>query len=316
MSLDDRQSPRLTVAAIVPATDDPPTLAECLDAIRRADDPPDELVVVQEPAEAGAGAARNAGARQVTSDLLAFVDADIVVHADVFRRMRAVFEAEPELDAIFGSYDASPTAHGQVSTFRNLLHHHVHQASAGPASTFWTGIGAIRRDVFLEHDGFDEAMPAIEDIELGHRLFLAGRQIRLDPGLQGTHLKRWTLASMVWTDIANRGSLWVAMLLRTRSRSGALNLGWRHQLSAVACVLVVGSAVAGRRKPALAASVAFVALNLSFYRLLARTGGLRAASTGVLLHGVHHLTGIVSVPVGVVRHLLGEVSTRHEPPTS
>ena len=37
-----------TVSAIVPATNAPPTLARCLDAIRAADDPPDEVIVAQE----------------------------------------------------------------------------------------------------------------------------------------------------------------------------------------------------------------------------------------------------------------------------
>ena len=45
--------------------------------------------------------------------------------------------------------------------------------AARPVATFWTGCGAIRRDVFLELGGFDPERyhrPAIEDIELGYRL--------------------------------------------------------------------------------------------------------------------------------------------------
>ena len=55
------------------------------------------------------------------------------------------FAADPTLSALFGAYDDLPAAPGIVSNFRNLLHHHVHHRNAGPAETFWTGLGAVRR---------------------------------------------------------------------------------------------------------------------------------------------------------------------------
>ena len=51
-----------TVAAVVPATDGPPTLARCVAALRASSAPPDELVVVESPPGAGPAEARNAGA--------------------------------------------------------------------------------------------------------------------------------------------------------------------------------------------------------------------------------------------------------------
>ena len=50
------------------------------------------------------------------------------------------------------------------------------------------------------------------------RLHAAGRRIVLDPAVHGTHLKRWTLRSMVRTDFAARGAPWVALALE---RGGA-----------------------------------------------------------------------------------------------
>ena len=118
-------------------------------------------------------------------------------------RIRRAFTADPGLAALFGSYDDSPEAEGVVSVFRNLLHHHVHQSAAGPATTFWGGIGAVRRDAFERVGGFDQerfAEPSVEDIELGMRLTAAGAHILLDPDVQGKHLKRWTLPQMIHTD--------------------------------------------------------------------------------------------------------------------
>ena len=124
----------MKLTAIVPATNTPPELARCVAAIRAARRPPDELIVVDEPTGRGPSAARNAGAARATGDVLVFVDADVVAHDDAFHRIRAAFEADPDLAALFGSYDDSPEATGVVSSFRNLLHHHVHQSAGGPKS--------------------------------------------------------------------------------------------------------------------------------------------------------------------------------------
>jgi Glycosyltransferase like family 2 len=295
-----------TLSAVVPATNRPGTLAQCIAGIEAALDRPDEILIVDAPAGAGPAEARNAGVRQAHGDIVVFVDADVVVHPDVFRLIREAFDADPGLAAVFGSYDDDPSAPGIVSGFRNLLHHHVHQRSAGPASTFWAGLGAVRRDVFLAAGGFDAArypVPSVEDIELGMRMAAAGARLRLEPGVQGTHLKRWTLTGMVRTDFTRRGLPWVALLLRTGRASSALNLGWRHRLSSLACVATLG-AVAGRR-PVIVASgmLAFVSLNASLYALLLRRRGPATAAAGVALHAVHHLVGVAAVPAGVAAHV-------------
>ncbi|HJQ74312.1 MAG TPA: glycosyltransferase, partial [Gaiellaceae bacterium] len=62
----------MKLSAIIPATDAPPTLARCLAAIAAADDPPDEVIVVDEAGKPGPAAARNDGARRATGDVLVF----------------------------------------------------------------------------------------------------------------------------------------------------------------------------------------------------------------------------------------------------
>src|SRR5690242_20087207 len=235
-----------TLTAIVPATNAPPTLAACLEAIRKADEAPEELVVVEEGG--GPADARNRGAARATGNVLVFVDADVVVHADAFARIRRAFDAEPSLAALFGSYDDRPAAPGTVSTFRNLLHHHVHHSGAGPATTFWAGLGAVRRDAFEAVGGFDAErylVPSVEDIDLGTRLAAAGHRIELDPSIQGMHLKAWGLRDMLEADMWHRGVPWVELLLRHRGGSTALNLGWRHRASTGASLFAAAAVVRG-----------------------------------------------------------------------
>jgi GT2 family glycosyltransferase len=292
------------LSAIVPATNEPPTLERCVAAIRGAEEPPEELIVVEDAAAPGPAAARNEGAARATGDVLVFVDADVVAHADAFRRIRNAFDADPALAALFGSYDDEPEDPGVVSAFRNLLHHHVHHAGAGPASTFWAGLGAIRREAFDAAGRFDAHRyphPSVEDIDLGLRISAAGGRIRLDPEIRGTHLKAWTLGAMLHADFARRGVPWTELLLERGTGSKALNLGWRHRLSALA-VLVAATSLTTRR-PRLAAGslVVLVALNADFYRLLARRRGPVEAALGVGLHALHHLAGIAAVPAALAR---------------
>jgi Glycosyl transferase family 2 len=289
----------------VPATNRPPTLDRCTAAIRASAEPPDELIVVDEPAGLGPAGARNAGARSARGELLVFVDADVELHPDALGRIRRHLDGDSGLAGVFGSYDARPDG-GLVSVFRNLLHHHVHHASPGPAETFWAGVGAVRKDAFERSGGFDERRyprPSIEDIELGVRLSEAGDRLLLDPAIQGTHLKRWTLASMVRTDLLDRGVPWTMLLLERRRVPSGLNLGWRHRASALASVLIVVSLARGRPRAALPPAVALVALNRRFYALLARRAGSGTAVAGVGLHVLHHATGALALALGVARHL-------------
>jgi glycosyltransferase involved in cell wall biosynthesis len=292
------------LSVVVPATDAPPTLARCLAAIAAADEPPEEVIVVDEADRPGPAAARNEGARRATGDVLVFVDADVEPHRDAFTRLRAAFAADPDLDALFGAYDDDPADPALVSRFRNLLHHHVHVEGAGPAETFWAGLGAIRRSAF---PGFDaERYPAasVEDFELGLRLTERGARIVLDPRVQGRHLKAWTLATMIHTDFARRGLPWVELLLERRRGSTALNLGARHRLSALAALGLLA------RRPRLASAAALLVLNRRFYALLLRREGPARAAGGVGLHAVHHLTGVAAAATALGRSARGRRARR------
>ena len=316
----------LTFSVIMPATDRPPTMDACLEAIRQAADPPDEVIVVDSPVGMGPAAARNAGATRATGSILVFVDSDVRVHPDVFTRIRAAFDAEPELAAIFGSYDDVPSLHGAVSTFRNMLHHYVHQGAGGVATTLWAGLGAVRREAFVAIDGFDDwrfRSPSVEDIELGLRLASAGGLIRLDPEIQGTHLKRWGMRGMLLTDLLYRGMPWTALMLDRGPKAARLNLRGSHGVAAAAFTLGLVATVLGRRRLAAPLAATYFAINLRFYALMLRRAGPRHAAASVALLVVHNAAALGSVPLGVVAFATdrarrsGHRATRlvlHDPP--
>lgn len=294
-----------TLAVVVPATDAPPTLARCTGALRAGRRSPDELIIQREPEGTGPAAARNAGAARSGGEVLVFVDSDVEVHPDALARIERRFAENPELAAVFGAYDDDPAAPGLTSRFRNLLHHHVHASSAGPAETFWAGLGAVRREAFEALGGFDASrfpLASVEDIELGLRLRRQGERIVLDPEIRGRHLKAWTPLGMIRTDFWLRGVPWTRLLLRDGGPARALNLGWRHRLSALASVLLAVALVRRRPRAALLALLGTALLNRELYALLARRGGPKLLMVGIGLHQLHHLTAVASVPVALLLH--------------
>ena len=299
-----------TFSVVIPATDRPATLARCLEAIVAAADPPEQVVVVEEPEGMGPAGARNAGAMRADGSILIFIDSDVAVHPDAFTRIRAIFDTHPQLAAVFGSYDDVPSQHGVVSTFRNMLHHYVHQSSGGPATTFWAGLGAVRREAFVEVDGFDDwrfQAPSVEDIELGLRLSAAGGLITLDPEIQGTHLKRWRLHHMLLTDLLHRGMPWTALMLDRGPKAARLNLRGSHGVAAFAFTLGLAAAVNGRRGIAAPLAAAYFAINLRFYALILRTAGPRSAAAAVALLAIHNAAALGSAPLGVVAFATGRM---------
>lgn len=302
------------LTVVVPATDNPPTLQRCLGALAAAKDGPDELIVVDRAPDSGFAAARRAGVAAAHGDVIAFVDSDVLVHRDALARLRSAFDDDPSLAAVVGSYDDAPEAPGIVSRFRNLLHHHVHQSSPGAIGSFWGGLGAVRRAAFDAVGGFDPEERWLDDVDLGMRLVAAGFRIELRPDIQGTHLKRWTLRTMIWTDFAIRGVPWVQLLFKHRTLSNELNLGWRHRASAASTLGAVGALVARRPLGIAVGLGVLVALNRPFYALVLRREGPSRAAAAVGLHAIHHLTAVAGIVGGVAAQLGQQKSGRRSHP--
>lgn len=277
------------------------------------------MSVLRMDGRGGPARARNFGATHASGEILAFFDADVCVHPDTLARIDAHFRANPAIVAVMGSYDDRPADPGFVSQYKNLFHHFIHQQSRSNAWTFWAGCGAIRREVFLAAGGFRESYdrPCIEDIELGTRLAADGHRIDLEPTIQVTHLKRWTLSGLVRTDLFDRAVPWFSLILRSGRMPADLNVTHAHRVSVVlAGLLAVASLpllLAMLRGPtmevvaalslALPLVAALVALNLDLYRFFAAKRGLGFAVSAVPLHWLYYLYSGVGVVLGAIEYL-------------
>jgi GT2 family glycosyltransferase len=264
----------------------------------------------------GPAYARNRGVEAARGRFIVFVDADVCVHTDTLRQLREALVGDDSLGAVFGAYDEAPPERGLVSQYRNLVHHYTHVQGAGSAVTFWTGCGAVRRDVFLKIGGFDQhrfPRPQIEDVELGQRIVAAGYRIMLRPDIQATHLKRWTLRNVITTDVRDRGLPWVALMHTSpmARRMSSLNLRpeerWFTALTGLAWLSVALGVVTLRWQwlilTALCAAIV-VAGNGPLLRWFAHRRGIWAATGIVPLRLMYYTINNVAVIWGTGRHLL------------
>lgn len=270
----------------------------------------------------GPARARNRGVQQTQSEVVIFIDADVCVHPDAIERIMQNFADDENLAAVIGTYDDAPADRGFLSQYRNMFHHYTHCRSAGQATTFWSGCGAMRRDIFMRYGGFDEQRyrrPAIEDIELGTWISADGGRIILDPTIQCKHLKRWSFANMVKTDVCQRGIPWIDLMLRSGKRTRTLNVTASQRLSVAlvftACALAVLAISWPWALIGTAAAVFVVTLlNMDLYRFFASRRGLWFATKALLFHWLYFFCCGVSVIAGTLRFYAsgGHRSRRHQ----
>jgi GT2 family glycosyltransferase len=252
--------------------------------------------VLQLESRGGPAAARNHGARGARGSILLFIDADVRVEPDTLARVAGHFRREPELAALFGSYDDAPAFAGFVSQYKNLLHHFVHQQARTQAETFWSGCGAVRREVFLRVGGFDEeryAEPSIEDIELGYRLRDAGYAVLLDRELHVKHLKRWTFVSLLRADIFRRAVPWSNLMLERGRLTNDLNVSIRERACACMTIsaltlLILGFASPFFLVPAFLLLLIVFILNRKLYSFFLRRRGVLFLTGAVALHLLYY----------------------------
>jgi glycosyltransferase involved in cell wall biosynthesis len=334
------------LSVIVPVYNGGLQLSRCLEGIRLSEYRNFEVIVVDDcstdnteqiieryearfvrtPRTLGPAGARNMGIEFAQGRIVVFVDADVVIPPNGLGLIAQEFAHDSQLAAMFGSYDEEPTWNSFLSQYKNLMHCYIHQKSSEHATTFWAGCGAVRRGIFVEFGGFDHFRyrePSIEDIEFGYRLAQAGQQIRLDKRLQVKHLKKWTLRSLIRSDILCRAIPWTRLILETRRlprdlnlTSGArvstglvglLSLGWvllfLQAANAIPTIALPRTLMAELAVVTLLAGL-LVATNWDVYSFFAKRRGWWFAARVIPVHWFYYLySGVVFITFGAT-HLV------------
>lgn len=321
MPTDPAPAPLLSV--IIPVYNGAETLAACLEAVFTSDFSPFEVivtddhskdesvaiarkfpcVVIESQENSGPASARNIAASKARGPIFFFLDADILIKRDTLSSVNAVLAADRDLSALFGSYGRETVPPDFFSRYKNLVHHYTHQNSREEASTFCSGFGAIRGDAFRSLGGFDSRRRFLEDIEFGYRLRKKGLRVRLCKELQMTHCKRYTLRSLVRSDLFGRAVPWTRLTLETGIVRNDLNTRWNNLISVPLAFLLLLCPLLPLPWIVTAALAAlFVALNAGFLALTHAEGGICFALQACVMCWFSYLYSGVGVLLGLASH--------------
>ena len=325
----------MKISVIIPVCNREAMLRECLAAICANDYPDREIIVVDDastdrtadtarefPCEiialetnGGAAAARNRGAQAATGDILAFIDADIIVEKDSLAGIAAAFE-DPGVGAVVGLYTARHRNRNVCSQYKNLWIRYTYLKSPKYISWIFTSITGIRKTAFDNTGGFNPNLRSetgIDDLECGMRLSEAGHRILLDHGLEVEHLKVFTMPSFLRNQYI-RSRSFAEVALRTHRLGRAVSQGRFANVTAdfTSCVLlahaippgIICSVFAHRCVYGLLGLILlYVLLNIGFLAFVKKAGQkLPVIHALAMLYIDHWVCGI-----GVLRAIAGRI---------
>lgn len=262
------------------------------------------------PRRSGSAAARNAGAEKATGDILLFIDADVEVLSTTLDRVCRIMLDEKGPDVIIGAYSPTVPDDGFFSRYKNLHHHYGHFSGGPTTETFWTGCGAIRRNLFFEMNGFETSsfVRNIADIEFGYRLLQRGIAVHIHPDIQVQHHKRYTFLSLIQSDLFERAIPWTRIMWRHRVFKSGLNTRRYQQLSTLLLLLVFVLWFVPGGNQLLAGAIAgclalFVYLNRKWTQFCYRHEGALFAVRSSIMEAVYYMVCGTGVTLGTLIHL-------------
>ncbi len=148
---------------------------DVLHIFKRMHEADDLEIIVTTEERHSAGAARNRGFGLATGEHVLFFDSDDTMAPTLVERYRDAFVAQPAPDiVVVGRRFIDTERHAELHPLRKggdeLARHLLH-------STLATQAFAVRRDFFARCGGWNEDLPAWNDLEMGCRLLLQGPRL-------------------------------------------------------------------------------------------------------------------------------------------
>lgn len=316
---------RPDVSVIIPAYNSAKTLAACLSAVFAQREPVTEVIVVDDAStdetreiarrfpcqlletsiNRGPAAARNRGVAASRGEILLFVDSDCAPLPDALGAALSIFERNPDVVCVHGTYAVQPLYDdGPVEEYRLLHGHYWRRRHVGRVRTTLFALGAIRRSAFTEVGGFDENLRASEDVELGDRLDERHGVVLTDTMI-GRHDDDSRLGPLLRKQFS-RSQLLIPVALAERGPAG---IRANSPIALVLATLGVASLPLVLVSPPLvvvtfALLAGFVLADVGLLRFVV---GQRGPAFAVVFYGLHLLIQLAIVAgaiVGGLRHLL------------
>ena len=219
---------------------------------------------VEEQAQQGPAAARNAALARAAGDVVVFIDDDVLPDPGLLEQHLAAQAEDPDVVAIGPllappGFALEPWTRWEAAMLEDQYRAMASGRWQPTPRQFYTGNASVRRAHLVEAGGFDTGFRRAEDVELAYRLQINRLHFRFLPEARGWHYARRSLRS--WQSTARAyGEADVAMYRRGRLmtlQSMASEFRWRNRrLRALArmsvgrpavMAVVVGTSVAAAR---------------------------------------------------------------------
>ena len=209
---------------IIPVYNNKETLAICLEAIKKQVDRKTEIIVVDDCStqkgikeiskkftpnyfrlkkNCGAGIVRNFGVKKAKGEWLVFIDSDVVISDNFFKELTEKLKFLPLNICLQGVYGWQTPIKNIYSQYKNFYYYYnfFYRIKKEKYSYLSSHCFIIQRNIFNDIGGFNRQIKTvIEDADFSFRLFQKVYQVLLDKNLIVTHLKKFSLSSLLKND--------------------------------------------------------------------------------------------------------------------
>jgi len=232
------QIQKYKISVIVITYNQKHTIALCLESVLKLDYDNYEVIVVDDCSQdstveiierfpcqlikldkhRGAAFARNRGAQKSSGEMLLFLDSDVIVSSNAALEIFRALQEHPTAQAVQGRYSQESIPKNIFTQYKDYFNNYKNQwDESARVNIIATYCFAIRKQAFFEVGGFDAEIPGatVEDNDLGYRLSGAGSLVVLNTNLSVTHLKKYSLNSLLKRAYVVSFNM-VKLFLRTR----------------------------------------------------------------------------------------------------
>jgi glycosyltransferase involved in cell wall biosynthesis len=230
---------------VVPCYNNQRTIGKVLDSIGALQPPPDEVIVIDDHStdqtvalvsarenvilivndrNQGASAARNRGAKGAGTPYLLFIDSDCYLDPAGFTAAIELLQRRADLIGVMGVFSPAGPSSSFVGTYKNLFRHHEIIAMHNPPPIFNSSCFFMRRDAYLDIDGFKEDFGKIptEDNEFYFRLVERRHVMEYLPAFSFFHDKPMHLSQLFMDDMRRAK----AIVMNLTGKLGAPRRTW------------------------------------------------------------------------------------------